>query len=90
MERDNLQKNLVTILKSVLELKHLKTTSDYETVTTKIDFKGETTGTIKTLEITLDENDDITYTGNFPYIDIVKEMVNKFLSETNFESVDYD
>lgn len=90
MKKDNLQKNLVTILKSVLELKHLKMTSDYETVTTKISFKGQTTGNIKTLEITLDENDDITYTGDFPYIDIVKEMVNKFLSETNFECVDYD
>lgn len=90
MNKENLQKNLVTILKTVLELKHLKTTSDYETVTAKIDFKGETTGTIKTLEITLDENDDITYTGDFPYMDIVKETVNKFLSETNFECVDYD
>lgn len=81
MGEQNLKEILVEVIKATETLRRLIQVDEYETVSSTITLKGYETGTLKTINITIDKENSVTVEGDAPYMEIFKKAVKDYMEE---------
>ena len=84
MTQENFRSILTDVLRSVVALKEMIKTEDADTdkVCCEVRLKGEKSGDVKIITITVDKEENVNVDGDVLFIDVIKDAVNSFLKNT--------
>lgn len=78
MTTENLKETITYVITNIEKLKKIKRTEEYESINTDLIFKGIDTGKLVTINVKIDENENVFIGGDTPFTNIIRKAVGDY------------